>query len=120
MSLPPPVNDMPIRVFDSFARMIRDLPARCILKALDLECQTLKEDVESNRLPLPEDALPIFYFREFVHAILTGRTAGRGRPLQPNHVEFFRETLVRLVQANELPQAAMAQFEHAFVTDIFE
>lgn len=98
--------------------MITNLPAQCILKALELECQMLKNDVDNNRLPLPEDAFSIFYFKEFVHTVESGRTLKCGRPLPPDHIEFFKETIVRLVQANELPQAAMDQFDHAFVNGI--
>ena len=96
--------------------MISELPAQCVLKALDLECQMLKNDLENNRLPLPEDALSIFYFREFLHAAKLGRTMNCSGPVPPDHVEFFKETIVRLVQGNELPQTAMEQFDSAFVT----
>lgn len=99
--------------------MVRKLPAQGILRSLDLECQMLKNDIESNRVPLPADAFSIFYFREFVHAIKLGRTLNCGRPMPADHVEFFRETIVRLVQAGELPQAAMDQFDDAFVIGDF-
>jgi len=29
-------------------------------------------------------------------------------------VEFYKETIVRLVQAGELPKGAMGQFDYAF------
>jgi hypothetical protein len=110
---------MEFRIFELFARMVRKLPAEGILKTLDLECQMLKNDIQNNRLPLPEDASSIFYFREFVNAVKVGRTPNCGRPLPADHIEFFRETIGRLVQARELPQAAMDQFDHAFVCDNF-
>jgi hypothetical protein len=34
--------------------------------------------------------------------------------LPPEHIEFYKETIVRLVQANELPPGAMGQFDFAF------
>lgn len=117
-SFPFPVNDMEFRIFELFTRMIRDIPPQGVLKALDLECQMLKNDLENNRLPLPKDAFSIFYFREFVHAAKVGRTLNCGRSLPPDHVEFFKETIDRLVRANELPKAAMDHFDDAFVSDI--
>lgn len=98
--------------------MIGDLPPQGVLKALDLECRMLKDDVESNRLPLPADAFSILYFREFVRAIKFGDVLQPSRRLPPDHIEFFKKTIVRLVQANELPTAAMVQFDHAFVPDM--
>jgi hypothetical protein len=110
---------MRVQIFEIFARTIANLRVQCILKALDLECQMLKSDVESKRLPLPEDASSIFYFREFVNTVKLGRALKRGRLLPPDHAEFFKETIVRLVQANELPQAAMDKFDFAFANDAF-
>jgi hypothetical protein len=118
IAIPAPLNDMDLRVFELFSKMIGDVPAQGVLKALDIECEMLKSDVENNRLPLPEDAFSIFYFREFVHAIRIGRTLISRRPLPAGHVKFFRETIVRLVQADELPQAAVERFDHAFVSDV--
>jgi hypothetical protein len=106
---------MQLRVFELFAKMITDVPAQGVFKALDIECQMLKSDVEHNRLPLPEDAFSIFYFREFVHAAKLGRPLSSSKPLPPDHVEFFKKTIARLVQANELPQSAAEQFDCAFV-----
>jgi hypothetical protein len=109
---------MQLHIFELFARTITKLPAQCVLKALDLQCQMLKTDIESKRLPLPDDSFSIFYFREFVRSVKLGQTLHCSKFLPQDHVEFFKETTVRLVQANELPKAAMAQFECAFVNDI--
>jgi hypothetical protein len=105
---------MRVQIFDIFARTIASLPVQCIVKALDLECQMLNNDMENNRLPLPEDAFSIHYFREFVQAAKLGRILNCGRRLPLDHIEFFKETIVRLVQANELPKTAMDQFDSAF------
>ncbi len=112
-AFPNSLRNMQLRVFELFAAMVTNVPAQCILKALDIECQMLKSDVEHNRLPLPEDAFSIFYFREFVHAAKVGRTLGCNKPLPPDHVEFFKKTINRLVQSDELPHSAVEQFENA-------
>lgn len=109
---------MKLRIFELFARTITNLPAQCVLKALDLQCQMLKNDIESKRLPPPDDSFSIFYFREFVRSVKTGRTLNCSKLLPQDHVEFFKETTVRLVEANELPKTAMDKFECAFVNDI--
>ncbi len=108
---------MRIQILEMFARTVTALPAECIVKVLDLQCRMLKDDAANNRLPLPADAFSIFYFTEFVHAAKAGQTLNSHRLLPPDHLEFFKETIVRLVQANQLPQSAMAQFDHAFMSD---
>jgi hypothetical protein len=50
---------MELQVFGLFAKMINGLPARAILKALDLECKTLEDDFEHHRSALAEDAFPV-------------------------------------------------------------
>src|ERR1700691_1381187 len=106
---------MHVKVFELFAKVIRGLPPQGILKALEIECLMLKNDLENHHLPLPEDAFSIFYFREFVRAIALGHILHPVKPLPPDHIEFYKETIVRLVKANELPQAALDQFDYAFV-----
>ena len=113
-----PIDNMQFRIFELFAKMVTNLPAEGIFKALDLECQMLKNDIEHNRLPLPEDASSIFNFREFVQAAKLGRTLNYSKSLPPDHIEFFKETIVRLVQANELPETAMEHFDCAFVSEV--
>ncbi|MGH8021990.1 MAG: hypothetical protein ACRED1_00295 [Limisphaerales bacterium] len=110
------VHDM--RIFEVFARTIAALPAESVVMALELECQMLREDVESKRLPLPRDACSIFYFRDFVHAASLGQAVNPARPLPVNHLEFFRETIARLARAQVLPPAAVNQFDDAFVGDL--
>lgn len=109
---------MRLRIFELFARVITALPPQCVVKAVELECQMLKNDIEKNRLPLPEDAFSIFCFREFVRAAKLGQILNCSRAFPPNHVEFFKETIVRLIQADELPSAAMEQFDCVFLNDL--
>jgi hypothetical protein len=105
---------MEIRIFESFAKMISSLPPEAIPMALDAECRMLREDVESQHLPASEDVLSILSFRQFVQMAKAGQVVRCARPLPPDHIEFYKETIVRLVQAKELPPAAMGQFDFAF------
>lgn len=107
---------MHLLVFDIFARTIASLPTKAILKALDLECKMLERDSENHRLYLPEDAYSIFCFRQFVRVARFGGTAPACKPLPPDHLEFYKQTVVRLVQAGELPESAMKAFDDAFIS----
>ena len=108
---------MALRIFELFTGVIANLPPQAILKAFDLECEMLEKDAKNHR-PVPEDAFSIFYFREFIQAMKLGEVVRQVKPLPPDHIEFFKKTIVRLVQANELPQAAMDQFDCTFAPDI--
>jgi hypothetical protein len=110
-------DDMAFRIFELFTGVIADLPPEAILKVLDLECDMLEKDAKNHR-PVPEDAFSIFYFREFVRTIKLGKVMRHVKPLPADHIEFFKKTIVRLVQANELPQAAMDQFDGTFAPDL--
>ena len=105
---------MPLYHFDLFARTVTDLPVWAIVRALDLECKMLQDDFEHQRLTLPEDAFSILSFRQFVRMAKFGETMQCVRPLPPDHVEFYKKTIVRLVQANLLPPLAMEQFDYTF------
>jgi hypothetical protein len=109
---------MPLRIFEVFASVIARLPPQAVLKAIDLECNMLESDAKDRRLPLPADAFSLFYFREFVCSVKLGKVMRGPRPLPSDHVQFFRETIMRLVQANELPPAAMEQFDSVFPCDL--
>jgi len=100
--------------FDVFARTIIALPAEAILKALELENKMLELESENYRLYLPGDCYSIFCFRQFVHHAKLGKTLTRCMPLPEAHVKFYRQTVTRLVEANELPQSALQQFDKAF------
>ena len=97
--------------FDEFARMFADLPATAILKALELESKMLEYDWENYRLYLPEDAYSIFCFRRFTRSARLGKPAARCMPLPSKHVKFYRQTVARLIQENELPDSALEHFD---------
>lgn len=105
---------MPIYHFDLFARMITDLPACVVVKALDLECKMLQEDLKHQRVTLPQDAYSIFNFRQFVRMAKFGEPMQCVKPLPLEHIDFYKQTIVRLVQANQLPPSAMEQFDYTF------
>lgn len=109
---------MSAHIFDIFSKMISNLPQDAIINALDRECQMLADDMENRRLDSPEAAFSITCFRQFVHAAKDGKTMQHVKSLPLDHIEFYKETVVRLIQAGELPQSAMSQFDSTFLPGI--
>lgn len=60
------------------------------------------------------DALSILCFQEFVQMSKLGIFLPRSMHLPADHIEFYKETMVRLVQAGEVPPSAMNEFDHVF------
>jgi hypothetical protein len=105
---------MPLQIFGRFTRTITNLPAEAVIKALDLECKMLEEDLDHQRLSSSEDASSILCFRQFVRMAKFGAAMRCTKALSPDHIDFYKETIVRLIQANELPESAMEQFDYTF------
>lgn len=109
---------MSVHVFEVFTKLIGNLPQEAIINALDVECQMLADDLNNRRLDSPDAALSIISFRQFVHTVRDGKTMERVKSLPPDHIEFYKETIVRLIQAGQLPQSAMDQFDSTFLPNI--
>ena len=103
-------------VFGAFSKMINNLPVQAVIAALELECKMLENDKENRRLDahVQEDTFSILSFGQFVRMAKKGEVARFDKPLPPDHLEFYRETIVRLVNAGELAPPAMEQFANAF------
>jgi hypothetical protein len=101
-------------VFGAFSNMISKMPIQAVLKSLDLECKMLEDDLQHHRLTVDEDTFSILCFSLFVQKVKAGEVMHRLKPVPYDHLEFYKETVVRLVNANELPASAMQQFERAF------
>ena len=108
------ISIMYLLVMDDFAKTVETLSAGAILNVLELESKLLEFDPENYRLYLPADAYSIFCFRQFVRSVKLGKTTSRCKPLPPEHVKFYRQTVTRLIEANELPQSARQQFDNTF------
>jgi hypothetical protein len=104
----------PVTYFDVLTRTIANVPARAVIKFIDLESNMLERDFGHDRSAAAKEAKSVLLFRRFVHLAKRGGEMHSVGPLPPAHIEFYKETIVRLVQANELPSSAMEQFEHAF------
>jgi len=104
-----------MQIFSIFSRVIRALPSPAILQALDAECKMLEDDVEHYRSNVTEDILSILCFRVFVQMAKADSVMRCILRMPLDHVEFYKETIARLIQAGELPPSAMDQFDDAFV-----
>jgi hypothetical protein len=105
----------PFHIFDLFVRMITDVSAREVIDELDLERKMLEQDLWRRHLPLTQEAFSILRFCQFVHTAKTGGEMCSVEAVPPEHIEFYKTTVVRLIQANELPLSATDQFDHVFV-----
>lgn len=103
-----------MHIFSIFSKTIGNLPATAILKALDAECRMLEDDLKNHRLNVTEDILSILCFRGFVQMVKKDVVLHCSTNLPPEHIEFFKETVIRLIQAGELPSSAMNDFDCTF------
>lgn len=101
-------------MFDLFVRIIADVPARAIIEELDLQCGMLENELWRYHQPLTQEAFSILRFGQFVRAAKTGRDICSVEEIPPDHLEFYKTTVVRLIHANELPLSAADQFDHTF------
>ena len=103
-----------MQIFRIFAKMIGDIPEMAILRALDAECRMLEEDLAHYRLVITADVLSILCFWEYVQMAKLGIFLHHSMRLPAEHMQFYKETLVRLIQAGELPPAAINEFDQVF------
>jgi hypothetical protein len=103
-------------VFSQFSEMICSLPPDAIITALNLECRIVENEFESDHSSLDDDAFSILCFKQFIQLARKGTVMRCAKHLPAEHLEFYRQTVVRLVQPNELRASALEQFEEAFAT----
>ncbi|HTX22076.1 MAG TPA: hypothetical protein VMD27_09515 [Candidatus Aquilonibacter sp.] len=103
---------MKTQLFEAFAEMIDDLPAKGILKAIERERQMLKDDLLYKRVTA-EEVASIFSFCEFIKAV-TEEDEMIPVELPEDQVVCFRKIVRRLVEAGELPVHAEEQFDLTF------
>jgi len=101
--------------FDDFIKLISGVLDGAVLNTLDLKYKLLQDDLKHNQLDLTDDACSILYFMMFVRATTSGKSIPCIVPLPPDHIEFYKKTIVRLVQAEQLPPSAMDNFDFTFV-----
>jgi hypothetical protein len=103
-----------MQIFRIFTKMIGNIPELAILKALDVECRMLEDDLAHSRLTMTTDTFSILCFREYVQMAKLGIFLHCSMHLPAEHIQFYKETLVRLIQAGQLPPSAVIEFDHVF------
>lgn len=102
--------------FDNFAKLISELPDEAVIKALDLKCRQIQNDLGNDHWGLSAEAYSILYFRLFVLAERHDHPLQSVIPLPANHIEFYKKTVIRLVKAEELRPSALERLDHTFTT----
>ncbi|HEY5297125.1 MAG TPA: hypothetical protein VIK59_04310 [Verrucomicrobiae bacterium] len=106
-------------LFDSFRGMVNDIPVKGIPRAIQLEHGMVERDLLYKRAVDMEEAESVLSFCKFFEAVTHGATILPTRlPLQ--HVAFYREVVVRLIEAGELPLKAKSQFDRTFSADFLK
>ena len=100
--------------FNTFAEKVAGMPAKAILKSMDLGCKLLEEDLDGYRSSFTGDEFSILYFRQFLRTATSGEVMHCIRCFPKRHIEFYKHTVARLVQAGELSSSALDKFEGAF------
>lgn len=103
---------MKTELFETFAEMIKGIPAGEILKAIELERLMLKDDLLYKRVS-DEELASIFSFCEFVKSVTEADNL-IPMELPGNQIRCFRKIVMRLVEAGELPVRAKEQFDLTF------
>ncbi len=90
-----------MRLFDSFANMIEDLPVKAILRAADAERRMVEDDLARQRISPNEDTDSVLAFCQFLEAAERG--AHFPLPALPmEHCAFYRKIVQKLVDVGEL------------------
>jgi hypothetical protein len=99
-------------LFDSFAHTVEHLPAPAIIPTLRRMGRMLEEDLVFRRQVPFEEATSILSFCKFVKGIKSGNPAEHLEQLLPkSHFEFYRQTVERLVDAQELPSSVRREMD---------
>jgi hypothetical protein len=110
---------MKSRRFELFKEMVRSVPAKGVLRAIDLEQWMIKDDLAHQRELLFDDVISISSFCHFLHAAKLGEPLPHAS-LPPENMAFCQEVVKRLIEAGELPYVAQERFENAFQNDFMD
>ena len=104
---------MSTHLFESFSKMIDQMPARGIIAAVELQRRMLADDLAHKRTLLKKEARSVFSFCRFLRAAVLGHSMPPVLLPAPD-TAFYRQTTERLIQAGELPATARDQFDAVF------
>lgn len=100
-------------LFDQFAAMVERLPTRAVVSAVILQRKMLEDDLAHKRTVSINDVRSIFAFCDFLeNTPETTRLPKAAVPIR--HLELYRATIKRLVEAGELPWESAGLFDTVF------
>lgn len=102
-------------IFPIFTNLLAETPARAVLRELEIQCRMLEDDLWHHHVPLSHEGFSILRFGQFIRAVKDGQRMCFVDEIPPDHIEFYKTTIARLIDANELPLSAADQFDHTFL-----
>ena len=107
------------RLFEIFANTLDRLPIKGLRRAIELEMRMLEADVSGQRIPDDLEVKSILAFCRFVNYVSTGTTLADVK-LPVAHVAYYRNLVLRLIEAGELPANAITQFDAAVGSEFWK
>jgi hypothetical protein len=107
-------------MFERFAETIDGIPAGAVLGLLQREHRTIEDALQYKRINETYEVSSILCFCQFVNLVRGeegGFPAVSSASLPVRHIAFYRKTVLRLIEAGELPESAKAQFDAMFSAD---
>jgi hypothetical protein len=105
-----------LRRFDLFVHIIDRTPTNTVLDAIKLEHWMLEDDLLYKRVAETREVDSILHFCQFIAAV-TEEDKILPVKLPAKHITFYRNVLLRLIEAGELPATAKEQFNDTFGSD---
>ena len=104
---------MDAHLFETFSKMIEKIPAKGIVKAVDIQCRMIEGDLLRKRSMPMKSAASIIAFGQFLQAVVQGKAVSPAT-VPMHHIPVYRSIIEKLADAHELPPTANDQFDTAF------
>jgi len=89
-------------LFRFFSDIIDGVAPAGVIRAVDLQCRILEDDVMAARSKLTDEAWSILGFRLFIWGLKTGRPVRGILSFPMEHIDFYKRPLQRLQQFLDL------------------
>jgi hypothetical protein len=105
--------------FDLFTQTIDHVPVKAIVDAVKLEHGVIEEDLLYKRVPETKEVDSILHFCKFIIAAIEGDNVVPCQ-LPVRHVAYYREVVLRLIRAGELPDATLERFDRVCFSNVLQ
>jgi hypothetical protein len=107
-------------VFESFRRMIHQMPPKAILMAVERQGRMMEDDLVNERNLDKGEAISVLNFCRFIKVVSSGLTVPSPCFVPVSHVAFYRKIVCKLIEAEELPAYAKNQFDEVFAENFLK